>query len=186
MKAQFTVGDTEKIIIDVYCAVWSGLQIYKTNGEVVHRLRSFRPNDVIEFSVGERETHKIRIVLKSIPKASSEVYVDGELYIETLFKDIPSWNTVGTWDAKKARKWKNTLKKGKWHYLLIRSSLYWGGAMVIGMSVLNIYGSPVPVDVARVVSINLVIWPLFGFFLGMFEWRSNNKKYYQYQSKLSE
>lgn len=91
MQADFIVGEKEKIIVNVYCSAWSGLQVYKANDKVIKKIRSFKSNDIVEFFVGDEEKHHIRIVLKSIPNVSAQAYVDGKLYVDPLFKEVKHW-----------------------------------------------------------------------------------------------
>ena len=85
MKARFSVGEDENLDVEVFCSSWSGMQIYTVNGEVVRKFRSFKPNDVVEFTIGRRSEYDVKVVLKSFPTLSSEVYINGDLYVETLF-----------------------------------------------------------------------------------------------------
>ncbi len=174
MKAEFVVGKWERVTIEVSCSSWTGLQVYKVDGQVVQKFRSFKLNDVIEFTAGKLEKHKIKIVLKTFPP-TTQVYVDGELYLTPLFGD----HLFSIKDAMKrnethALKWERKLKKGRLKYLLTYS-IYWGVPVAMGQSAMILYSSKIQVDISSVFIVNLLLWPALFIFVGMGEWQSIKK-----------
>ena len=88
------------------------------------------------------------------------------------------------WNSLQVSRWENIRGKGKWRYVVNHYVLLWGVSVAAALSALAIYTSPTPLYLPRVFVANFTIWPIFGFFLGIFEWRSNEKKYNKYNSKF--
>jgi hypothetical protein len=95
---------------------------------------------------------------------------------------------IWTWSEKNQQRWSATRAKGKWHFVLVKGVLMWGGLMFLFMAV-----SPVVFGFPHRVSIlppdywiwQPLLWAAGGFGWGLWVWSSTEKKYIAHERKTS-
>jgi hypothetical protein len=79
---------------------------------------------------------------------------------------------------KTIERWEKIRAKGKWRYCLVYGSLFWGGFMGVFLSLFDLLQKEF--DIKRSV-LRLGIFLLFGFFYGMWQWKTKEKYHQQYK-----
>ena len=93
-----------------------------------------------------------------------------------------------TWSEKNQKRWSATRAKGKWHFVLVKGVLIWGGLMFLFMAVFPVYlGFPHKVGtLAPWYWIwQPLLWAGAGFGWSLWVWHSSESKYIAYESKTS-
>jgi hypothetical protein len=72
--------------------------------------------------------------------------------------------------------WQRTRTRGKYHYVVYRWVLGWGGFMFVFMTVFSYYLGYNRVFDSHSVIIGLIVWPLAGLGAGLWTWHWNEKK----------
>ena len=83
------------------------------------------------------------------------------------------------------KRWEKTRAKGKKHFVLWRGIVGFGGGMFVVITVSHTLLWPTPYhSVIREMVINLIVWPVSGFFWGLWMWSHLNEKF-ETSSKLT-
>lgn len=91
MWARFTIQSPEPHDVEVYCSRWTGLEVYRIDGQVRLRTRSFGISATRRFDVGdignagETERHVLEIHITSLPWWSGSATLDEQPVIGELF-----------------------------------------------------------------------------------------------------
>jgi hypothetical protein len=80
---------------------------------------------------------------------------------------------------KSIERWEKIRAKGKWRYCFIYGSLFWGGFMVVFLSLFDLLQKEFNMKNSV---IRLGIFLVFGFFYGMWQWKSNEARHQQYKN----
>ncbi len=83
------------------------------------------------------------------------------------------------WTPERLAKWEKTLGKGKKRFVWAEGVGGYGGGMFLGRMIADalggLRGNHMPFAVS--LGINLLIWPLAGYFFGLWMWAWNEKSY---------
>lgn len=88
VKASFQVGTEERHKVSVLFSPF-GKELYFVDESLILSRRSFSSKGVFKCEIGQQEHHSVKIVVKATPW-SCKVFVDGNLYIQELFPELPA------------------------------------------------------------------------------------------------
>ena len=90
---------------------------------------------------------------------------------------------MGEYEKEKARlraneriKLEETIKHGKWNFILIKGVLYFGGIMFLFMTLFDKFILGYEIDNSTIY-FNMVIWGIGGLIFGLWCWSAMKKKY---------
>ena len=86
---------------------------------------------------------------------------------------------------KNIKAWEATRAKGKWHFILIKGVLIWGGLMFLGMGLLYPYlRHSTRAFTLHMLAINAVVYLIGGFVFGALVWLLAERNYAKRQRPL--
>jgi hypothetical protein len=83
---------------------------------------------------------------------------------------------------RQCKKWEETIRRGKLRFILTRGVLGWGCWMLVFMTCMSVFVDHHKLDMSTVV-IELAIWPLAGYGVGLGMWRSLEKQFHDPANK---
>jgi len=83
------------------------------------------------------------------------------------------------WNEKQHQKWATVRKKGRWHFILYRGVLIWGGLMFLLMCASPVFfGFPhSAASTPWYRTWNVILWAVAGFAFGFATWTCSEKMY---------
>jgi len=85
------------------------------------------------------------------------------------------------WTPQRAAGWGKIRSKGKHHFVFIRGVAFFGGVMIVSMTLFHSFVLPGHFTLGDFIGC-LFLYPILGFFWGTFMWNHFEARYSSYQS----